>query len=76
MRRGEYSVAIVCDGCGDPASRHSEVGAALGARMIAQRLAGVLSREPGRLARQRRPNGVLEQVRREMLGSLESWRAE
>jgi serine/threonine protein phosphatase PrpC len=70
VRRGEASVAIVCDGCGDPASMHSEVGAALGARMIAQRLAGVLSKEAGRLATAEEAEQVLEQVRREMLGSL------
>ena len=70
VRRGETSVAIVCDGCGDPASRHSEVGAVLGARMIAQRLAGVLSSEAGRLATAEEAERLLEQVRREMLVSL------
>src|SRR5947209_6012612 len=30
--------AIVCDGCGDPGSPCSEVGASLGARLLAHRL--------------------------------------
>jgi len=38
--------------------------------MIAHRLAGVLSREAGRLATAEETGRVLEQVRREMLGSL------
>lgn len=70
VRRGEIAVAIVCDGCGDPASRHSGVGATVGARMIAERLAGVLSREAGRLATAEEAERLLEQVRHEMLGLL------
>ena len=33
--------AVVCDGCGDPASPHAEVGATLGARLLAGRLAAL-----------------------------------
>ncbi|MEP6775445.1 MAG: protein phosphatase 2C domain-containing protein [Chloroflexota bacterium] len=70
VQRGETSVAVVCDGCGDRASKHSEVGAAVGARMIAHRLANVLSSEAGRFATAEEAERVLEQVRREMLGAL------
>lgn len=70
VRRDKATVAIVSDGCGDPASRHSEVGATLGARMIAHRLAGLLSNEAGRLATAEKAERVLEQVRQEMLAAL------
>jgi hypothetical protein len=39
IREPGLTVAVVCDGCGDPKSPHSEVGAYLGAKMVAGNLA-------------------------------------
>ena len=69
-RRGEVTVAVVCDGCGDPDSPHSEVGAALGARMIAHRLAVQLATDDCRLATPEGIGKTLEGVRRETLAGL------
>ncbi|MDQ5824600.1 MAG: protein phosphatase 2C domain-containing protein [Chloroflexota bacterium] len=39
VERTPHSIsAIVCDGCGDPCSPYSEVGAALGCRLLAHRM--------------------------------------
>jgi hypothetical protein len=43
--KGEVLVGVVCDGCGDPTSPHSEVGAKVGARMLARLLVDLA--EPG-----------------------------
>jgi hypothetical protein len=44
MCEGQWAVAVVCDGCGS--GEHSEVGAQIGARLIAQSLFDVMRREP------------------------------
>jgi hypothetical protein len=54
-------VAVVCDGCG--AGPHSEVGAKIGARLVAQAGARLL-------ASNRNPEDLLEQVRRDVLDRL------
>jgi hypothetical protein len=69
-RRGEVMVAVVCDGCGDPGSPHSEVGATLGARMIAHRLAALLAAGADRLATPKAVEKTLEEVRRATLAGL------
>ncbi len=64
------AVAVVCDGCGDPASPHSEVGAVLGARTIAHRLSALLAADEMLLSTQDGMEKVLERVRRDTLVSL------
>lgn len=69
-RHGDVTVAVVCDGCGDPGSPSSEMGAAIGARMIAYKLTGLFGEEKSLLAT---PAGVeegLERVRRSVLASI------
>jgi Protein phosphatase 2C len=60
---GENLVAVVCDGCGSGA--RSEVGAALGARLVVEQLL----RELGRGGALDAP-GTLERVRREVIALL------
>jgi len=43
VRREQYIVAVVCDGCGS--GKHSEVGAKLGARMVIDAIAGLLNQD-------------------------------
>jgi len=60
-------VAVVCDGCGSGA--HSEVGAKLGARMVAKQVLRWYRNDPGAF----RPGQVdrgLMQVRRSVLGQI------
>jgi hypothetical protein len=59
--RGDGIVAVVCDGCG--AGAHSEVGAKIGARLVAEAGARRLASEAG-------PADLLEQVRRDVLRRL------
>lgn len=71
VRQGDVTVAVVCDGCGDPGSPQSEVGAALGARMIANRLGELLAAGPDdRLATIEAAEKTLEQVRRNTLAGM------
>lgn len=57
-------VAIVCDGCGDPGSPGSEVGAALAARLLACRLSDLaLADAPPDEALARARLDILEQLR-------------
>ncbi len=69
-RCGDVSAAVVCDGCGDPGSPSSEVGAGLGARMIAHRLVSVFCMKPERLETAEGVESTLEEVRRGTLGEL------
>lgn len=67
---GDVQVAVVCDGCGDSGSVASEVGAGIGARMIAHRLATVFAAEPCRLESAERVEETLEEVRKRTLSDL------
>jgi hypothetical protein len=70
VERGEISVGVVCDGCGDPGSKHSEVGAGIGARVVAHRLASMLGSNPGALSTEAETERTLERVRRDLVASL------
>jgi hypothetical protein len=55
--------AVVCDGCGDPGSPCSEIGAALGARLLACRLCDLASAElPAEDALEAARLGLLESL--------------
>lgn len=68
----EWTIAVVCDGCSS--GEHSEVGAQIGARLIAQMLAGAIRRELHRGKPEDSSHGdmeaLLEHVRRSVLMRL------
>lgn len=61
---GEQAFAVVCDGCSEGA--RSEVGAALGARLVIEALSRALRDDPGPA----HPGALLERVEREVLAGL------
>lgn len=66
LTRGDVTVAAVCDGCGSGA--HSEVGAAIGARVICQATINALQDDPSYLWEYVEKDllGVLHNLAREM----------
>jgi hypothetical protein len=66
-RNQDVLVAVVCDGCGDPCSPNSEVGALVGARLVANQLMEAVRSSPGAS-----DADLLEGVRLQVLSQIES----
>ena len=65
----QYTVAVVCDGCGS--GQHSEVGAQIGARLTIESLTRALSSQLGK-DNSISSDALLEQVRQDLLRQIDN----